>query len=221
MNAQMSSPVAPSKTRKVVLQFVMGLVSGAAAMAGVLYILDTEDGLLVAPGRPIAVGTAVVLCLMAVLVGLGAAMPRLGEKALNVEDADEISELRTPLLVGAGSFLLAALLIISLALVPGEGTSGLLSPHTATVLAGMAVIGMAFLGIRFRKLGDELNRAVSKEANGWALTFVFVLFGGWAALAQLGHAPMFAPLTFVAGLFASYLLAIFVAASLRGMLKPR
>jgi hypothetical protein len=221
MNAEPIKPAARSKAGKLVLQLVMGMVSGAGAMMAALYLLEQQDGLLEEPGRLLALGTAVVFTLIAVLITVSMAAPSFGEKALNVEDAAEIGEQKRPLMVGSLSFLLMALLLAALALVPGEQTEGVISREAGAILAGAAFAALVALSVRFRKMGDELNQAVAKEANGWTLIFVLLLFGGWGMLAQLGYAPMFAPLTFVAGLLALYLLGIFVAAGIRGMLKPR
>lgn len=221
MNAEPLKPAAKSKAGKLILQLVMGMVSGAGAMIATLFLLEQQDGLLEEPGRLLALGTAVVFALVATLVAVSTAAPSFGERALNVEDAAEIGEQKRPLLVGSVSFLLMALLLVALALVPGEQAQGVISRDAGAVLAGFAFAALVLVSVRFRKMGDELNQAVAKEANGWTLIFVLLLFGGWGMLAQFGYVPMFAPLTFVAGLLALYLLGIFVAAGVRGMLKPR
>lgn len=221
MNAEPLKPAAKSKAGKLVLQLVMGMVSGTAGMAAVLFVLEQQDGLLEEPGRIFALGTALVFLLIALLIAVATAAPKFGERALNVEDADEIIEQKPDLVIGSLSFLLMAILIGVLALVPGEQTAGVLSIQAGALVAGLAFASLVFLAVRFRRMGDEMTRAVSQEANGWALIFILLLFGGWAGLAQLGYAPMFAPLTFVAGVFALYLVGVFVAAGVRGMLKPR
>lgn len=221
MNAQSQAPVAGGKTGKLILQMVLGGVSGALAMIGIITVIGDQKVLLNQPGGLEALTVAMVYVLMAAVIGLGVMAPRVGAKALNVEDAEEIGEQRTDLVVGAITFLLVGVLLGALALAGRPGVEGLLSPPVALTLAGGASGGLLLLSILYRKRGDEMMRKVSLEAGNWALGFVILLFGGWAALAHLGTVPPVAPLQFVAGLFALYLVAIFIAAGRRGMLKTR
>ncbi|GAA4012313.1 hypothetical protein GCM10022280_07680 [Sphingomonas swuensis] len=221
MIAHTDTAAAPRKTGKVVLQTLLGAVTGGLAMSAILWGLHDQEGLLDDPARMAALGTAMIYGLMALVVGLGSAAPRVGAQALNVEDADELIEQRPDLLIGAASFLLVAVLLGALALADGGGVVGILAPKTAGLIAAICAISLTIMTVAYRNRGDELMRRVSLEAGSWALAFVCLLFGGWATLAHLGLAAPFSPLLFVAGVFALYLLAVFVAAGLRGMMKPR
>jgi cytochrome bd-type quinol oxidase subunit 2 len=221
MTSQTETAYLPKKTGKLLLQLLLGAVSGGLAMSGIIWALHRQEGLLDDPARMAALGTAMVYALMAVIVGLGSAAPRVGSHALNVEDADELIEQRPNLLIGAVSFLLVALLLTALAVAQGPGVDGVLAPRTAGLIAAACGIALSIMTVAYRNRGDEMMRAVSREASSWTLAFVFLLFGSWSALAHLALASPFKPLLFVAGFFALYLLAVFVAAGRRGMMKPR
>jgi hypothetical protein len=162
-----------------------------------------------------------IYLLIGLLLCLGTLAPRFGEKALNVEDADEIVEER-PNLLGAAVFcLLVAGFILALTLAPSPLGAGIMDKMPAAFLSGAAAFGLVIVGYAYRNHGDELMRRLNSEADALTLTLALLLFGSWAALAQLGLAEMFGPLPFIAGLFALQMLAIFVVVGRRGMLKPR
>lgn len=135
----------PGKLRKVALQLLLGAVTGGLAMSGIIWALHGQEGLLDDPARMAALGTAMVYGLMALVVALGSAAPKVGSHALNVEDADELIEQRPNLLIGAASFLLVAILLVSLAVARGGGVEGLLAPATAGIIAGTCALILSTL----------------------------------------------------------------------------
>ena len=58
------------KAGKVVLQLLLGAISGAVAMGGSLFLLERYDGLLDRTDVVFALGTAVVYLLMGLVVGI-------------------------------------------------------------------------------------------------------------------------------------------------------
>lgn len=221
MTVKTSPAPAAGKIRKVLMQMVLGAVSGGVAMFAVMWSIDRPGGLIEDPSRIYALGVALVYGLMAALIGLGLAAPQLGAKTLNVEDADELTEQRPNLLVGAGMFALVAILLAGLALGPGDPVSGPLSASAALILSGGAGAGLVLLSVAYRKRGDEMMRAVSHEASSWAIGLVLLVFGGWAIATQFAGVTPFTPITFLAGFFTLYLVAVFIAVGKRGMLLPR
>ncbi|GAA4027138.1 hypothetical protein GCM10022281_02200 [Sphingomonas rosea] len=211
----------PAKTRKVALQMALGAVAGGLGMYGLLSLLDADRAFLASGDRIFALGTALVYLLMGAMVGLGSLLPGVGAKTLNVEDADDVREQRTALLVGSATFLVVAILIGALALVRDSSGLGYLSASTATIVVAAAVLALTVLGVRYRKVGDELMRQVSREANGVLVLLLLAVVGGKAVGAVLGFTAPLAPLSFISAFFALYLAAIFIAAGRRGLLTPR
>jgi hypothetical protein len=218
----MTSPqTSNAKFRKTLVQLVLGGVVGAAAMIGMLTLLERHDGLLQDSGRLAALATALVYALMAAIVGLGTLVPGVGARTLNVEDAEEIAEQRQALVVGGLSFLAVAVLLGSLGLARTDAAAGPLSPTLAGLIAAASAATLVFLGIRYRHVGDEMMRLASKEASSIMLLLLLVVVGGKSAAAQLGFTAPLAPLEILAAFFALYLLAVFIAVGRRGMLAPR
>lgn len=220
MMSPTSTPTS-NRMRKMLLQIVLGGVAGAAGMFALLTALEGQAGLLGDGGRVAALATALIYMLMAALVGVGTLIPGLGARTLNVEDADEVAEQRTALLVGSTTFLLVAVFLGAVALAEGGDGVGRLPSAIAALMAGASAVGLIALSIRYRRIGDEMMQLVSKEANGIMVGLVFLTAGVKSAAAQLGYAAPMAPLEFLAGFFALYLLAIFIAVGRRGMLTPR
>ncbi len=221
MNATIRTADDRRKTRKTLIQLALGGVSGALAMGGLLFFLDRYEGLLDRPERLVALGTAVVYGLMALMVAAGTLAPRFGQHALNVEDREELAEERPNLLVGSLSFALAAILLFTLTLTGSAEVTGPIPDNVAAIIALLAGLGSVGLAIAYRNAGDEMMREAGREAQSLTLSLLFLLFGGWAVAAQLGLVPMFGPLLFVSGLYALYLLAIFIVVGRRGMLAQR
>jgi ABC-type nickel/cobalt efflux system permease component RcnA len=209
------------KGRKVLLQLVLGGVCGAAGMAASLWLLEGLSGADVEPARALAIGTALVFGLTALFVSLGVIAPGLGARTLNVEDREELEEQRSALLVGAVSFFLVALLLGALTLGGSEGDPGLFGSWGTALVAAGAVLALIAWSIIHRDKGDEMMRAAAKDAGAITAHLLFLIFGLWAGAAHFGIVPMFDPLLFVAGYFALYLVAVFVAVGRRGLLAPR
>lgn len=217
MNVTATKP----KTTKMLLQLLFGAVAGAAGMIGMLTALESVDGLLDDGARLFALATAMVYLLMAAVVALGTALPKVGAKTLNVEDSEELTEQRATLLVSSLTFVLIAAFLGAIALAEGTSGIGLFGNGPAAALALVTGAGLTFLSVRYRRMGDEMMRLVAHEANSIMVGLLFLTAVAASAAAQLGYAAPLAPLTLIAGFFALYLLSIFVAVGLRGMLKPR
>jgi hypothetical protein len=214
---QVATPQGKPSHRKLLLQALAGAVCGGVGMyLGMTFI---ERGAPSAPDVVVGFGVALIYFLTGTLVGLGALAPRFGAHALNVEDMNEVIEERRNLIGAALIFLAIAALLLGLTLAPGG--AGLLGRSTATMLVAGAFTMLVAGSWYYRNLGDEMMRAASKDASVITVYLLFLLFGGWAMLAQLGLAESFTPLLFVGGFFAVYLLAVYVAVARRGLLKPR
>lgn len=207
------------KTRKMLILGVAGAIVGAAAMAGLLTLMEQQPNWMTSSDRVAALGTALVYVLIGILVGLGTTAPKFGVLALNVENEAELRYERRKLLAAAAMMILLGLWIAPLALVAPAGEAGGLGRDTAGALVAIITLLVVVAGIVTRKWNDELTKAISADAYALAGTLIFVVFGGWAALTVLGRATLFGPLAFLSGVFALYLFAVFVAAAKRGALS--
>ncbi|GAA4005030.1 hypothetical protein [Sphingomonas humi] len=210
-----------SKGRKVLLQLVLGGISGGVGMFALLSLLERQQGLTDDKTRVVVLGVALVYLLMAAFVGLGTLLPGVGARTLNVECAEDLREQRKALVIGSVTMLLAAAFLGALGLAPTPAMAGPLTQGAATTLAIAAGAGLIIMSIRYRNLGDELMQTVAREANGIMVSLLFLVLCGKSAAAQLGYAPPLTPLALIAAFFALYLLAMFVAIGRRGLLGTR
>ena len=216
----MTQVMAGPKTRKLLMQTVSGAIIGA--LVTFLFLEYAEPAADIHdPGRLTAIAAGIIYILMGAFVGLGALAPGAGARFLNVEDAQEIVEERSKIGPGAVVCILVGVLLIALALTPGGDLPGLLPRDAAAWIAAASFIGVVVLGFRMRRRIDEFNRAMSTESTALAMHISVILFGGWAALAHLGHVEWIAPLGLLGGFALIELAAIFFIVGKRGMLTPR
>jgi hypothetical protein len=208
---------AGGKGRKVLLQLILGGICGGVGMFAALTFFEGASGDKISGVDAVAIGTALVYGLMALIVLLGAMAPGVGARTLNVEDREELVEQRSVLTIGAVSMLLVAVLIGVLA----AASNGMIATSSARLIAGAAALALIAWSILYRNYGDEMMRAAAKDAGVVTTNLIFLVFGIWAGAAQLELASMFEPLLFVAGFFLIYLLAVFIAIGRRGLLGPR
>jgi hypothetical protein len=206
------------KWGKFALSMVAGAFAGAVGSALVLALMD--GGLFgdIGKSETIALMVAAVYVFIAIGVGVGAASPSFGTRFLNVEDADELREQQQSLIASAIA-MLAIGLVLGVIAVAGPG--GAIPSMVGAIVAGILFVVSVIFGIRSMKFADELMNAVNRETGSTAYYMIFVVVGGWAALAHLEllAAPRMLDLLslfWVIGLFAT-----FWATGKRGMLSPR
>ena len=210
--------------RKTAQKLIVQTLSGAAVGAAGTFLFlryggkvaDFED-----PARLAAAATGIIYALMGLFVGIGALAPSAGAKFLNVEDADEILAERKSIGPGAIGCLLIGLLLMALALTPGGGQPGALSPDVAIAIAAACFVGLLAVGWWVRGRIDEFNRQLGIESSALAMHASLLLFGGWAVLAHAGHVQWVTPLGLLAGFALLELGSIFWVVGKRGMLVPR
>ena len=212
-----SSKPAPN-WRKFVTSGIIGALVGGAGMIGLLGLYESGAlGDLGASGMIACVAGAVYL-LIGVQVGLGSALPALGWRFLNVEDAEEIREQRGMLAYAAAGMIAwgAAFIVVALA-----GPGGILRPGMALAAAlGLIAVSVVLTALMWRQM-DELMRGMSRECGNISFYLLLLVGGTWAMLAHLGFAAGPAPLDWLTMFTALTLLASFVAVGMRGMLHPR
>ena len=206
-----------SKTRKLIMQMVVGAIAGASVTYLALGAIEGSGFDLDDPSRVGALLIAIVFLLMGVFVGAGVLVPGLGARILNVEDAEELREQRRLLADSAIGCVLIGVFLLALAAAGGDG----MSRTTIAVVAGLCLAGILVTSVRSMSGIDELMRRISTESSALALYAIVVLVGGWAALAHLGFTPWIEPLALIATFALVELAAIFWVCGKRGLLKER
>lgn len=204
--------------KKLVLPLAMGGVVGFAIAFGIGRFGDGlgKTGLSTSAEIAMVVGACYVI--MGMFVGGGTMLPGAGAKFLNVEDADELREQRSMLLMSSYAMSLwgAALIIFAL-----SGIISAFTPGMSLAIAGVLYVVGVYFVIRSYAVCDELMMAVNREAGNWAYGLSFAFLGGWSALAHVGYLAPPEPLDVLSAFYALVLLATFIAAGRRGMLKTR
>lgn len=218
-----ASPTAGWK--KIAAQALFGAVVGAAGMFAALSLLEGGDGNDWPGSIIILLGVGFIYTLMGAFVGIGTLAPRLvGQRLLNVADAEEIVEERSHLGGSAIGCLALGAGLMLLAYATGSEAVGT-TPRVSVAAAFwilVAVLGLLTLvSVWMWRDFDELWRQLTLEVTaitGNLMMFVAVLWGG-AATADLIAGPH--PIDLVSLSFGLMLLGCFVATARRGMMAPR
>ncbi|MCM0000796.1 MAG: hypothetical protein NBV68_15565 [Erythrobacter sp.] len=211
-------PETPKWVRKILFPALAGGVVGYGAAAAALHLIGLEPVGGLGKSPTIATLVGVLYIVIGLAVGLGTLSPRVGARFLNVEDADELRELKKVLTSSGSAMVLWGVGLIGLALAAPDGPV----PQAAALAlgAGGLVIG-TLLAIPSYRLSDELMRAVNLEAGAISYGLMLLFAGGWAMLAHLRYVAAPAPLDLLTLFYVVVLLASFIATGRRGMLTPR
>lgn len=212
--------LAPGRSlfRKLVIPMGTGMVVGGVSA---FFTLSSIDALMASEPDLSIVAAAMIALLYLVIglsVGLGTLSPGFGAHFLNVEDADELREMRRALLASSAAMALmgAALMVLVLAAPAGPVPGPL-----ALVLGGAGLLAGGALGYASQRMADELLMAVGLEANAYAYMLALLAIGGWAMAAHVGLAAGPEPLDLLTTFYALALVATLIATGRRGMLKLR
>lgn len=211
--------------KKIAGQALFGAVVGAGGMFAALSLLEGGDGVDWPGSAIILLGVGFVYALMGAFVAIGTLAPRtVGQRLLNVADAEEIIEERSNMNASAvGCLVLGAALMLLAYAVGTEAAGG--TPRVSVAVAFwvmVAVLGVfTLISLWMWRAFDELWRQLTLEITaitGNLLMFVAIVWGG-AAAAGLIVGPH--PLDLVTLSFGLMLLACFIATGRRGMMAPR
>ena len=209
-----------ARWRKMAMQGVIGAVVGAGGMIAVLALVEGQGGLDWAPSAIILLGVGFIYALMGLFVGIGTAAPRLlGQRLLNVGDAEELREELRGMLLSAGTMGVLGLVLILLAVARTPGfAAGLVPAGVAMGALVAASVGGAVASWAWRDRFDELNWQLGLEGCFWAFCLSWALLTLWAAADFLGFGIALTPIDVVTTLAAMMLLGSFVAIGKRGMM---
>lgn len=209
------SPRYPLWLRKIVVPALIGGVAGFAATFGLMRYIDSPavGGLGTSAASAAVVG--VLYCVIAAIIMVGTASPRLGARFLNVEDADELREQQRMLALSGAAMALWGAALLALALAAPEGPV----PQTLALLIGVGglVIGSG-LSVLVYRVSDELMLAVNLEAGALTYGLVLLVVGMWATLAHLDYVAGPEPLDLLTLFYVLVLIASFITTGRRGML---
>lgn len=204
-----------AQVQKVVVAMGLGFLSGVGGMLA-FFALGFEP---VWEGGRVAVGgVGVVYLVTGLFTLLGAFLPGVGAKVLNVADKEELLELRAILTGSALSAVALGLMLLALA---GSGPGGAVPDAVAVGAVALAVLTMIIVTLRQWRLYDELWRQLSWESSAFAMSILLPVLVIWAVAVQLGYLSSMAPLTVIALAAGSILVGAFIAAGRRGLLAPR
>lgn len=210
------------KWRKLMIQLGTGLAIGGLVGYGSGYLagdLAKARGLEDLPvSVEIAGLVAVVYVLMSALMLAGSASPAIGSRILNVEDAEEVREMKPQFVTAGLAMLVWGIALLALALAEPVGPLG--APLALAIGAGGLLLGVWFAFKSYRA-ADELMLAMNLEAGALTYGLVLLVAGGWAMLAHLGYTAAPQPLDLLSLFYVLVLVASFIVIGRRGMLAPR
>jgi hypothetical protein len=203
------------KGRKLIFNIIF---AGLIGYFGTDFVLGVLEPKRLDADQVIAIGVGLIYLTMGLIVGFGAALPKMGFQILNVEDAEEIHDQRRLFI---GSAVSAIALGAALMVLPLAEPNGFMSPLVAFggLLAALALATGIF--IRDRKYYDELMLQLNREAGNLSFCSVGLVILVWASAASLGLVSAPTPLALVAIISGGSLLAFSVVAARRGLLAMR
>ena len=211
----MSAPE-KKKLQTVLIRMLVGAICGALAIG--LFInfvgkpfMDLKD-----PATAIAIIAGVSYVLIGLMVGIGAAAPKVGARFLNVEDEEELREETPKLMPASAVFVLTGLFLMLLAL-PNSGPMAI-SRELGLATAAILIAGISAAGWIANGKNDELTRKMGQEVASITLQATMLLLGAWAALAQFGYAAWVSPLALLSALVLLQLFISFVVIARKGMM---
>jgi hypothetical protein len=204
--------------KKFGLLLVRMLIGGVVGFAAMKFGLESGLGLLLrgaGPGAAALAGFGLIFVLMGLFVGLGAALPGLGAKVLNVSGREDIEDQRAMFGGSAVSCLTLGIGMTLLALAAPNGP-------VPTIVGLAAFVFALFLSAAITLLQwpryDELWRRLTLEGTAWGGSLLAMSLLVWGALAIVEFAALPDPAGLVALVMGLNLLGCFVAIGRRGML---
>lgn len=215
-------PRAANNWRKLSLQALIGAAFGAGGMIALLELAVVPEAPLWDPSHVVLAGVGLIYVLMALLVGVGTLAPRsIGQRLLNVSDAEELDESRSMLLYSSMGCLAAGISLALLAFAASGDPRSPVAPETAFGIFLAAAAFWAGLSVLMWRNFDELWRQLTMDSyavTGQFLLVVLTLWGGAAAGGLVGGPQ---PIDLLSLAFGGMLLACFVAIGRRGMATPQ
>ena len=207
-----------AKMRKLLWSLAAGIVAGALGSILMLDLMESEMVGGLDRSREIAALVGLVYFITALAVGIGVVSPGFGARFLNVEDADELREQKTALVL---SGLAMAGIGLALAILAFAAPVGPIPAEIALASAVILLVGAVLLGRRQQRYIDEFIRELGRLSAAVTFYLLVIFGGGWAILAHVGYLPAPSPLDWLSMFAGLLLIATFATCGHKGLLKPR
>lgn len=203
--------------KKAAISALLGGLMGFGAMFAFFEWGGGEELEALGGDRIAVAAVGIVYFLTGLIVAFGLLAPRAGAKILNVEDADELIEMRGQLTRSVATFLLTGALLLVLS---GSGEGGTIRDEVVLGATALVLLVCTLLTWLTYRSFDELWRQLSNESSAAALGLLVPALLVWSVLAHLGRVEM-SPLGVIALTAALILVGTFIATGRRGMLTPK
>ena len=204
--------------KKFGIVFLRMAIGGVFGFLGMKFGMESGLGPLLVgagPGAVALAGCGLVFGLMGLFVGLGAAIPALGAKVLNVGGREDIDEQRAML---AGSAVSCTALGIGMILLALATPGGAVPSGVGVAAFGFALFLTTAITVLQWPHYDELWRQMSFEGAAWGGTLIAMSLLIWAALAVTGQVGLPDPAGLITMIMGLTLLGSFIAIGRRGLL---
>ena len=208
--------------RKIALQSVIGFVAGGGGMVAVMTLVDPGDSPAWEGSHIAMVGVGLVYVIMGLFVGIGVVAPRLiGQRLLNVADAEEIDDERFNLVWSALGCIGIGLALALLAYAATGDPAAPIGPVAAFWLFAGMLAALTTVSVVMWRRFDELWKQLTIDASAIFGNGLLVILALWGGAASAGIVAGPDPLDLVSLAFGGMLLCTFVAAFRRGMGTPQ
>ena len=204
--------------KKTLFALGLGGVVGFLVAFVTLNVMDAEALPEFGESVEVAVLVGLIYIVTALAVTVGILSPKAGARFLNVEDAEELEEQRSMLILSAIGMGAAGAALVVVAL---GGSAGLIDPTVALIVYAVLAVIAVWVSLKSWKLQDELMRAIGSESGALTFYLVVAVGGTWALLAHLGFTAAPQALDWLSMFWGLLLLACFIVIGKRGMLVMR
>lgn len=204
--------------KKTLFALGLGGVVGFLVAFVTLNVMDAEALPELGESVEVAVLVGLIYIVTALAVTVGILSPKAGARFLNVEDAEELEEQRSMLILSAIGMGAAGAALVVVAL---GGSAGLIDPTVALIVYAVLAVIAVWVSLKSWKLQDELMRAIGSESGALTFYLVVAVGGTWALLAHLGFTAAPQALDWLSMFWGLLLLACFIVIGKRGMLVMR
>ena len=205
----------PNPLRKTIISTLLGALAG---FLGMMLLTTQVKRFDLADDVVIAGGAGMIYLLTGLFVLWGSLMPNAGAKLLNVEDADELRDMKKMLTGSSAILSFFGFALIALAF---SAPGGPIPASIAFAILVASILVSAIVGWRQWDHYDEMYKRVSHEGANWAMCILLPIILIWGACAHFGWAAPIKPLSLIGVASFMVLVGSFIASGRRGMLKPR
>ncbi len=197
---------------------VIGFIFGYGGLKILLNILDPQN-LEFSIDLILAGGVAIMYFIIGVFMLISLSLPKKhGVKLLNVEDSEELDELKK-ISWGSGFAMLA--IGIAMLLLILSGPDGYFHPAIGFSAMSIAFIFAVAVSIKEWPHYDEMMRKVTIDSTYLTASILFTIIWFWCSAAWIGWIAMPNPIILLALFMGIYLLSVFIISGKMGLTETR